>query len=240
MTEKLYLANAYCFENDATIVDVIGNGVVIDRSCIYPGGGGQLPDSAQILFDDGHSEPVIEIRKTEMDEFVYVFTTHIAAATVGTKCIVKIDRDKRLGYMRSHTALHVFNTVMQRMFGAWITGAKVGYPCSHIDFVFESDYSSAMKESGEEETNVILSQNLLVISYYIDEDNFINRPELLRCRDVLPPIVNGQVRVVEIGSFEAQACGGTHVRNTKEVGHFRINKVDNKGKNNRRFYTEII
>jgi misacylated tRNA(Ala) deacylase len=62
---------------------------------------------------------------------------------------------------------------------------------------------------------------------------------LLRTLEAKPPVSQGQVRVVEIRGFDTQACGGTHVNATSEVGWFSIFRTENKGKLNKRLYVRL-
>jgi len=62
------------------------------------------------------------------------------------------------------------------------------------------------------------------------------RPDLVRTLMVRPPVVNGTVRIVQIEGFDAQACGGTHVHSTLEIGGARVTKFENRGRHNKRFY----
>ena len=71
------------------------------------------------------------------------------------------------------------------------------------------------------------------------EEEFRRRDDLLRTLEAKPPVSGGQVRVVEIEEFDAQACGGTHVRTTAEVGNFSIFRTENKGKINKRLYVRL-
>ncbi|HEX6838641.1 MAG TPA: hypothetical protein VF334_18815 [Polyangia bacterium] len=57
--------------------------------------------------------------------------------------------------------------------------------------------------------------------------------------NVRPPVVDGGVRIVEIAGFDAQACGGTHVHTTAEIGRARLAGFDNKGRDNKRFHWEL-
>jgi len=72
------------------------------------------------------------------------------------------------------------------------------------------------------------------------EDEYRRRPELTRTLNVSPPVVDGNVRIVTMPGFDAQACGGTHVHSTAEIGRARLAKFDNKGKDNKRFYWELV
>ncbi len=76
-------------------------------------------------------------------------------------------------------------------------------------------------------------------SYYLTEEEFRKRPDLLRTLLVKPPVVDGRVRVVEIEDFDAQACGGTHIRSTAGAGRFSIFRTENKGRLNKRLYVRL-
>jgi len=90
-----------------------------------------------------------------------------------------------------------------------------------------------------EKVNTVLEENHMVKSYCLPEEEFRKREDLLRTLEVKPPVSHGQVRVVEIQGFDAQACGGTHVRTTSEVGGFSIFRSENKGKINKRLYVRL-
>ena len=140
--------------------------------------------------------------------------------------------------MRYHTVLHVLNTITLRDYGGWITGVQINPDYSRIDFKLEN-FSMALTTELEEKVNQILSENHPLKSYTISEEEFNHRPDLLRTLEAKPPISQGRVRVVEIDGFDAQACGGTHMHNTSEVGKFSILRTDNKGKNNKRLYVKL-
>lgn len=238
MTDRLYLDEAYCFENSAIIISVDDDTMVVDRTCMFPGGGGQPADTGEIILSSGAVLRIDAVTKSSDGNLLHRCSGPIPPDLIGTKCLVRLDGQRRLGLMRYHTALHIFNTVMLRAFDGWITGVGIGPESSHIDFKVDN-YSDEMRNQLEDQVNQVLSQSLPIKAYYIDEAEFRQRPDLLRTLDVTPPIENGRVRVVEVESFEAQACGGTHIKNTAEVGRLTIKKVKSKGKNNRRFFVEL-
>lgn len=238
MTERLYLDDAYCWENDALVQAVDGCDLILDRTCMYPGGGGQPADTGEITLQSGAAISVLGALKGQDGGINHRCASPPPLGLAGTPCKVRLDGERRLNLMRYHTALHVFNTVMLREFNGWITGVGIGPAESRIDFKVDN-YSDEMRRRLEREVNVILEKDSPVKAYYITGEEFRNRPDLLRTLEAKPPIENERVRVVEIEGFEAQACGGTHVRSTKEVGSLAIKKVDNKGRNNRRFYVTL-
>lgn len=233
--QRLYLKDAYCFDNEAEVVAVDGQKVYLSRSCFYPGGGGQPADIGTVFWGDGSSNAVLAQKSSGGPGLVHCLSGSVPGIAPGHCCSLKLDGERRLGLMRYHTALHVFNAVMMREFGAWITGVGMAPDHSHIDFKID-EYSDALRERAEKLVNEVLSRDLAIRAYWISETEYRSRSELRRTLDVEPPIENGQIRVIEIDGFDVQACGGTHVHSTKEVGGLKISKVKSKGRANRRFH----
>jgi misacylated tRNA(Ala) deacylase len=132
----------------------------------------------------------------------------------------------------------VLNTIALRDYSGWITGVQIGTDYSRIDFKLE-DFSPALAAELEDKVNSVLSGNHNLKAYTIPEREFRQRDDLLRTLEASQPVLHGLVRVVEIEGFDAQACGGTHVHNTKEVGKFSIFRTDNKGRLNKRLYIRL-
>lgn len=236
-TTRLYLLDDHCFEADAITVAVRGNSVAFDQTCFHPGGGGQPPDEGSALT----AGEVLQIVSAHADPDGVIW--HITQSPPPSNILAKpakliLNRERRLALMRYHTALHVLNTVALRDYGAWITGVQIAVEYSRIDFKVEG-FSAALCAELERKVNQVLEENHSLKSYYVGEEEFRKREDLLRTLEARPPVSGGQVRVVEIQGFDAQACGGTHVRNTSEVGRFSIFRTENKGKINKRLYVRI-
>jgi misacylated tRNA(Ala) deacylase len=157
---------------------------------------------------------------------------------VGQSARLILNEARRLALMRYHTVLHVLNTVALRDYGGWITGVQMAVDYSRIDFKLEG-FSAAMCAELERKVNAVLAGNHALKSYTLTEEEFRRRDDLLRTLEVKPPVSHGHVRVVEIEGFDAQACGGTHVKTTSEVGRFSIFRTENKGKINKRLYVRL-
>jgi misacylated tRNA(Ala) deacylase len=134
--------------------------------------------------------------------------------------------------------LHVLNTIALRDYGGWITGVQIGVDYSRIDFKLD-DLGATTRVELERKVNAVLDGHHALKAYYISQDEFARRGDLLRTLEAKPPVVDGQVRVVEIQGFDAQVCGGTHVSVTSEVGRFSIVRTENKGKINKRLYVRL-
>jgi misacylated tRNA(Ala) deacylase len=237
-TVRLYLDDDHCFETDATVVAVEGDRVAFDRTCFYPGGGGQPPDEGRVTVHSGEVLEIVSVQADADDVVWHTAKAPLPSCIPGQPAKLTIDRPRRLALTRYHTVLHVLNTIALRDYGGWITGVQIATDYSRIDFKLDS-LSAALVTELQQKVNAVLQGNHALKAYYISEDEFRKRADLLRTLDARPPVSRGQVRVVEIEGFDAQACGGTHASTTSEVGRFSILRTENKGKVNKRLYVRI-
>ena len=215
---------------DATLVGIDEGWWLLSDTVFYPGGGGQPADTGTIALG-GENHPVLEVRS---DRGV-VWHRMDLTADLDSAVHCRIDWDRRYALMRHHTLLHVVNTVALRVHGGLVTGALIGASVSRVDFRF-AEFDRSMLPEFEHAVNEVVGMNLSVSSSTITESEFLARPDLIRTRNVTPPIEEGRVRIVEIGPLDAQACGGTHVHSTAEIGPAPIDGFENKGKENKRIY----
>jgi len=220
------------------VVAVHESALAFDRTCFYPGGGGQPSDDGTVRVGDGETLAIVSAH-ADSDEVVWHVTpSQLSPTLVGRPATLAVNKARRLALTRYHTVLHVLNTIALRDHGGWITGVQIGVDQSRIDFKLDG-LSAALCAELESKVNAVLAGSHAIKAYYVTEDEFRARDDLLRTLDARPPVHGGQVRVVEIEGFDAQACGGTHVATTAEVGHFAIVRTENKGKINKRLYVRL-
>jgi misacylated tRNA(Ala) deacylase len=234
VTTRLYLDDPYRREFDAVVLESAGGWCALSRTLFHPGGGGQPHDRGELAID-GRLVAVSAVREDERGR-IWHETGQDAAA--GASVQGRIDWPYRHALMRHHGLMHVVNTVALRQYGGAMTGVQIGPARSRIDFRL-AGFSRAMAADLESRVNAVIDRGLRVTSSTIGEDEYRRRPDLVRTTNVLPPVAGGVVRIVEIEGFDAQACGGTHVRSTGEIGPARLARIDNKGKDNRRFYWDL-
>lgn len=235
MTARLYLDDPYQREFDAEVLESSDGGwCTLSRTAFFPGGGGQPHDRGRLLLR-GDAVEVSAVREDAAGRIWHRVGRESAA---GEAVRGAIDWPFRYALMRHHGLMHVVNTVALRRFGGVITGVQIGPDRSRIDFKL-GGFSREQIPDFEDRVNDVIDRGLPITSSSIGEDEFRRRPELVRTLNVLPPVVAGHVRIVEIEGFDAQACGGTHVHSTSEIGRARIGKFDNKGKDNKRFYWDL-
>ena len=229
-TRKLYLENSYQFEFEAEVLDSSEGWSALSQTVFYPGGGGQPADRGHLTMS-GETIPVSAIRE-DADQIWHFVGRHLPA---GASVRGIIDWPFRRALMRHHGLMHIVNTVAVREFGGMITGVQLGPDRSRIDFKLE-EFSRDRIPNFERLVNDVIGCSLRITSSTISEEEYKQRPELIRTLNVLPPIISGTVRIVEIEGFDAQACGATHVQSTGEIGPTHISKFENKGRDNKRFY----
>ena len=231
MTIRLYLDDPYLRAFDARVVASAGGACALDRTAFHPGGGGQ-PHDRGVLVVGGEELPVTAVREDEAGRPWHEVERGLS---VGTPVRGELDWPYRHALMRHHGLMHVVNTVARDRLGGLITGVQLGPERSRIDLRLDGFTRERIPEL-EAAVNEVIARDLPLRSSVISEEEFRRRPELIRTLNVLPPVSAGTVRVVEIVGFDVQACGGTHVHSTAEIGRARVERFDNKGKDNKRFY----
>jgi misacylated tRNA(Ala) deacylase len=122
--------------------------------------------------------------------------------------------------------------------GCPVSGGQVGEAKSRLDFDLQG--ATVDKDEVAEKIARWIAENHPIRHYWIGADELEARPELVRTMSVRPPTTAGRVRLVEIAGVDLQACGGTHVRSTGEIGALHIGKLENKGRQNRRISVTLI
>jgi len=242
MTELLFLNDHYMKEFDATILEVPSvNSLVLDRTAIYPRGGGQPSDRGWLEIEDGGPRFETLESSKENGKAVHQITSQISdlerSRLVGKKVRGTIDWDLRYKHMRHHTALHILSGVVYHQFQSRITGGQIYPDRARLDFTL-SEMNREKLDLIESEVNRIVSMNADVRAFWIGTEEALQRSELYRLSADLLPKGLDKLRIVEIVGFDAQLDGGTHVAKTGEIGKIRISKTENKGKDNKRI--EIV
>lgn len=231
MAKALYLEDSYLKECDATVISVKeGKYVVLDQTIFYPKGGGQPWDTGQIL------------NQNEAYNVVYVgkFSGEIshevdrAGLKEGDKVHCILNWERRYKLMRSHTAAHVFASLLCTETGALVTGNQLEEDKIRFDFSLEK-FDREILETYIKKANELFKKDIPVKWYELPREEALKIPGVIKMAEAYPPDIP-KLRIVEIVGVDKQADGGTHVKNLKEVGQIKLLKMENKGKNNRRVY----
>ena len=230
-TARLALEDATLREWTATVVAVDPEqGIVLDRSAVYPGGGGQPPDHGVLLWG-GVQTRIVGARYGDDVWLIPAEGDPLPAA--GTAVQGAIDDPRRTALMRTHSGLHVLSGVVFRDFGALVTGSNMEPLEGRLDFNLEG-IPEGFKEAVEDAINAEVEADRAIRAYSLARDEAFAIPDIIRtATNLLPPEIE-IVRIVDIDGLDVQADGGTHVASTRQVGRMRVVKVENKGKGFRR------
>jgi misacylated tRNA(Ala) deacylase len=232
MTRRLYLEDSYLSELDTEVVECRDGWCRLAATLFHPGGGGQPCDRGELIAGEVRV-PITEMREDEAG----LWHGPACPLAPGQRVHGIIDWTHRHAVMRHHALLHIVNTIALRDYGARITGAQIGPGRSRIDLQL-TEFTRERLPEFEARVNDVITRDLALTTTSVPEADLARRPELIRTLNVRPPVVDGNVRVVEIVDFDAQACGGTHVHSTGEIGRARLVRFDNKGRDNKRLYWE--
>jgi misacylated tRNA(Ala) deacylase len=229
MTEELFREDAYLKSCTARVTAVDETGIRLDRTVFYPMGGGQPGDTGLLRRADGSTIAVADTRKgKEHGDIVHVPAAGQPAPAVGEEVTAELDWERRHRHMRMHTCLHLLCAAVP----AGVTGGQIGDQRSRLDF----DVGEMVldKAAIAEKVNALIAANHTVAPRWISDEELAAKPELVRTMSVKPPTGHGKVRLLDIAGVDLQPCGGTHVRQTGEIGPIVVEKIENKGKRNRR------
>jgi misacylated tRNA(Ala) deacylase len=228
LAELLFRDDAYLKSCEATVVAVHDDAVELDRTVFYPMGGGQAGDTGRI-----GNWRVLDTRKGAAADSVLHLLEPGAQAKPGDKVELALDWERRHRLMRLHTALHLLCAAVK----APVTGGRIGDDKAHLDFDIEME--RLVKDEIEARLNELVRSNTATRPAWITDAELDSRPELVRTMSVAPPRGEGRVRLLEIPGIDLQACGGTHVANTAEIGMLRVVKIRSEGKRNKRVTLEL-
>ncbi|MFO1033108.1 MAG: alanyl-tRNA editing protein [Hyphomicrobiales bacterium] len=238
MTTLLFREDAYRTSCPATVLAVNDlGGIVLDQTVFYATAGGQPGDKGVIHAGNR----AITIATTVYDaekNIVHVPAPGQTLPAVGEAVTAEIDWVFRHGVMRRHTMMHLLCACVPFP----VTGSAIGDAVGRIDFDIPEGQIPDRVELADKINSLIRENHPVTISS-MTEDELDARPELVRTMFVKPPRGAGVVRLVLIGEggkVDLQPCGGTHVKSTGEIGEITVEKIENKGKINRRIRLALV
>jgi misacylated tRNA(Ala) deacylase len=234
MSEALYLNDCYLKEFTATVESIKEDKfVVLDKTAFYPNAGGQPHDTGKIIRESDNKEfPVAYVAKFGDD-----ISHEVSVQGLKKGDMIKgiIDWERRYTHMKMHTAAHILSRILFIVAGANTSGNQLGVEKSRIDFTLDTLDRDKI-QGWFDKVNLIISKNIPVKIEEISREEAkktFTGPSLHLMANI--PIL----RVINIDEIDVQSCGGTHLKNTGEIGKIELVKCTNKGKNNRRIYYKL-
>ncbi|EDY50834.1 alanyl-tRNA synthetase [Streptomyces clavuligerus] len=220
-------------EGESTIVGLLVDGVpspaategdevevVLDRTPFYAEGGGQLADQGRIKLDSGAVIEVRDVQQPVPGVSVHKGSVQVGEVTVGASAYAAIDVKRRRAIARAHSATHLTHQALRDALGP--TAAQAGSENSPGRFRFDFGAPSAVPGSVltdvEQRINEVLSRELDVQAEVMSLDEAKKQGAIAEFGEKY----GERVRVVTIGDFSKELCGGTHVHNTAQLGLVKL------------------
>ena len=234
-TRRLELDDPTLREWDAVVLDADDDGIVLDRSAFYPGGGGQPPDHGVLLWG-GVQTRIVGARRG--DDVRLVAAEGDPVPPVGTAVRGAVEDDRRTALMRTHSGLHLLSGVVFRDYGALVTGGNMEPFEARMDFNLP-EVPEGFKDAVAAACAVEVAADRAIEVSNLPRAQAFEIPDIIRtATNLLPPDLE-IVRIVDIVGLDTQADGGTHVASTRQIGDIEVVKIENKGKGFRRLRVRI-
>ena len=232
-TDLLFLRDAYLQEATATVLEIRENAVVLDRTIFYATGGGQPHDTGSL-----GGQVVVDVHK-EGGAVLHVLAEGAGMPVVGAQVDLAVDWQRRHNLMRTHTAMHVLCGVIWNEWRVPVTGGNMEPLSARMDFEFDP-LPEGFAVRVEQLVNEAIAADFPIAVSFLPRDTAVVDEDLIRTKVNMIPDFVTEIRVVDIVGLDKQADGGTHVQSTREIGTFRVVKMENKGKGFKRVRVEIL
>jgi alanyl-tRNA synthetase len=219
-TEQIYYVDQYLKEFGAKVLKVINNEYVfLDRTCFYPEGGGQPADHGFLAFGDVRAE-VVDVQK--VGKVIAHKIQCPSAPKEGMTVKGVIDWDKRYGLMKAHTATHLVNGAARRVLGqhVWQYGTQKGLESSRLDISHYRRLTPEEVQKIEALANQAVLTNMRVETTWMPRNEAESRYGFRLYQGGAVP--GKEIRVVKTGDWDIEACAGTHLNSTGEIGFIKI------------------
>jgi misacylated tRNA(Ala) deacylase len=234
-THRLDLDDQTLREWEATVLQAGPEGIVLDRSAFYPGGGGQPPDHGVLLWS-GVQTRIVGARKG--DDLYLIPAEGDPLPPDGTAVSGAVEDERRNALMRTHSGLHVLCGVVFRDYGALVTGGNMEPLTARMDFDLP-EVPAGFREGIEAACNAEVGADRRIDVRVLPRDEAFAIPDIIRTATNLVPADVSEVRIIDIVGLDQQADGGTHVASTSQIGRIEVVKMESKGRGFRRLRIRI-
>ncbi len=216
-TKALYYQDYKLSEFKAKVLKIIGNKVILDETVFYPTSGGQLHDIGSI-----NNQKVVDVFK--QGKIIVHVLENEPKFKVGDIINGKIDFERRMQLAQHHTSTHIINAAARRVLGKHINqaGAKKTLEKAHIDITHYQSLSEKELKEIEDEANKIISQSIPIKKSFMSRDTAEKKYGFAIYQGGVP--IGQELRIVDIIGVDVEACGGTHLDNTKEAQKIKVLK----------------
>jgi alanyl-tRNA synthetase len=227
MTERLYYHDSFLLEFDAQIAGVVPptasesrSAIILDRTAFYPTSGGQVFDTGWLMGTDGKKLSVLEVAEKDDGTILHFMESADSALQPGTSVRGQIDAARRRDHMQQHSGQHVLSAALVQLFNMPTVSFHMGTESCSIDLDTKS-LSREQVEEAERLANEVIRDGHPVMVRFVSREE----AQTLGLRKI-PPAERGELRLIDVKNFDLTACGGTHVRNTSQIGCILLRKTE--------------
>lgn len=222
MTQRLYYHDSFLYNFDAEVREVTESpkpGIVLDRTAFYPTSGGQIHDRGVILTGD-EQLTVTEVADTADGRVIHYLEASPKQIRPGSRIRGQVDATRRRNHMQQHTGQHVLSAAFIRLYNMPTVSFHMGDDYSSIDLDTPTLSQEQIKNAERHANEIILENRSVAI-------RFVTREEAgkLGLRKV-PPADRNELRLIDIQDFDLNACGGTHVNQTGQIGCILLRRAE--------------
>ncbi len=228
MTERLYYTDSFLTEFEARVVTFNCEGgtttLVLDRSAFYPASGGQVFDTGWLELGDATLGQRIQVKEVSENELtgdvLHVVEGDTQYLQAGATVRGTVDADRRRDHMQQHSGQHVLSAAFEKLYGFPTVSFHMGDESCTVDLTADN-VSAGQLQSAEKLANEVIAEDRPV------EIRFATADE---ARDMgvrkIPTTARDRLRLIDIRDFDLNACGGTHVRSTGQIGAILLRKTE--------------
>ncbi|HKD85138.1 MAG TPA: DHHA1 domain-containing protein [Terriglobales bacterium] len=229
MTERLYYTDPLLLEFEAQVAAVTSDpdgrtAITLDRSAFYPTSGGQIFDTGWLEVPAGGGAARLRISEVaeneQTGEVLHLIENAHPALPAGTVVRGTIDADRRRDHMQQHSGQHVLSAAFERLYDFATVSFHMGDNSCTIDLASDS-VSPKQLQAAERLANEVIAEDRQVEICFAT-------PDEARSKGVrkIPPAERQKLRLIDIRDFDLNACGGTHVHSTGQIGSILLRKTE--------------
>ena len=220
-TEYRSKAKVIAILSDNGSVDSVNEGecsIILDRTPFYGEGGGQIGDTGTI-YSDGFIANVYDTKKTD-GIYIHIATVVNGTLKVGDEVCADIEDARRDAICRNHSAAHLLQAALRSVLGTHVeqAGSFVNDKICRFDFT----HFAALTSDEIRKIETLVNANILVANEIVTKETDIETARAEGAMALFGEKYGSVVRMVKMGSFSTELCGGTHCNNTGKIGLFKI------------------
>jgi len=220
VTERLYYTDSFLSEFEARVDAVSNDAVTLNRSAFYPTSGGQVFDTGWLEADSARMRVKEVVEDEQTGDVLHIVEGRGPALRPGSVVRGLIDAERRLDHMQQHSGQHVLSAAFERLYSFATVSFHMGEESCTIDLATDA-VTAKQLEAAEMLANQIIAEDRPV------EIRFAT-PDEARAMGVrkIPPAERDKLRLIDVRDFDLNACGGTHVRSTGQIGGLLVRKTE--------------